>query len=401
MAITNEEEFEKWLQAQSQEVCVAIAYRATMRVLPVVTSIDFDSRRNSHHALVALRACLSGVSHMVTLNYLTEAAAKTAAVAARQAGDASAESILDVKDFRALQDVRVVGTATAARPFVTNVLHAVASFATATTAQRNSAAAASIAETATALYHASYATPDTIFHEGQEPGTDALAVFLLAHLDSELPLERLQNGSIPVPEKLAKIINNWGGHRMDLLRSGGPWTFWAKWYGRAMAGDPLPWDLQEQIALIPNEVWDAGPEAVAEEIARIEARYAVRQKIEEIEEAASSVSDGRFGVGGNNPPEPIEPAPQDAQRILLIWDAVEAVKEETEADEPNRERLEWALGLLQGGALVVAKYLGAKADLAIKTVIVAGITTGCGYLAANPGQLQQLIQLVQDWMKVL
>ncbi|MEJ6393968.1 hypothetical protein V8J82_11915 [Gymnodinialimonas sp. 2305UL16-5] len=37
-----------------------------------------------------------------------------------------------------------------------------------------------------------------------------------------------------------------------------------------MAGDPLPWDLQEAIALIPDHTWAAGPEAVAEEIRRLQ-----------------------------------------------------------------------------------------------------------------------------------
>lgn len=40
-----------------------------------------------------------------------------------------------------------------------------------------------------------------------------------------------------------------------------------------MAGDPLPWDLQEKIALMPNDIWEAGPEAVAREIARIEEEF--------------------------------------------------------------------------------------------------------------------------------
>lgn len=40
-----------------------------------------------------------------------------------------------------------------------------------------------------------------------------------------------------------------------------------------MAGAPLPWELQEKVALIPNEIWEAGPDAVAAEIARIEAEF--------------------------------------------------------------------------------------------------------------------------------
>ena len=40
-----------------------------------------------------------------------------------------------------------------------------------------------------------------------------------------------------------------------------------------MAGDPLPWDLQERVALIPDDIWEAGPEAVAEEIKRIQTEF--------------------------------------------------------------------------------------------------------------------------------
>ena len=59
----------------------------------------------------------------------------------------------------------------------------------------------------------------------------------------------------------------------SILRLGGPWTFWAEWYDRAMAGDPLPWDLQRKIAVIPHDIWEAGPEAVAKRIREIEDEY--------------------------------------------------------------------------------------------------------------------------------
>lgn len=75
------------------------------------------------------------------------------------------------------------------------------------------------------------------------------------------------------PRPLTEVSNV---PELNFLRLGQdqhPWTFWAEWYDRAMAGDPLPWDLQEQVALIPDEIWEAGPEAVAEEIKRIQLEY--------------------------------------------------------------------------------------------------------------------------------
>ena len=51
------------------------------------------------------------------------------------------------------------------------------------------------------------------------------------------------------------------------------WAFWQRWYDAAVAGRPLDWTLQEKIALIPNDIWQSGPEAVAKEIAKIEGEH--------------------------------------------------------------------------------------------------------------------------------
>jgi hypothetical protein len=55
---------------------------------------------------------------------------------------------------------------------------------------------------------------------------------------------------------------------------GRTWGFWAAWYERMLRGDPLPWDLQESIALIPDEIWEAGPATVADEIERLSFQFA-------------------------------------------------------------------------------------------------------------------------------
>jgi hypothetical protein len=52
-------------------------------------------------------------------------------------------------------------------------------------------------------------------------------------------------------------------------------SFWHRWWFAMKRGEPLDWDLQREVALIPDEVWKAGPKAVMEEIARIEARFAL------------------------------------------------------------------------------------------------------------------------------
>ncbi len=48
------------------------------------------------------------------------------------------------------------------------------------------------------------------------------------------------------------------------------WFFWTRWWDGVLSGNQLDWDLQRQVALIPNEIWEQGPAAVAEAIRQIE-----------------------------------------------------------------------------------------------------------------------------------
>lgn len=63
---------------------------------------------------------------------------------------------------------------------------------------------------------------------------------------------------------------------LDYLRGNPSLCFWAEWYERAAAGRPNNWGLQQKVAFIPNRVWDAGVQAVAEAIAEIEAKHLVK-----------------------------------------------------------------------------------------------------------------------------
>ena len=82
--------------------------------------------------------------------------------------------------------------------------------------------------------------------------------------DPSLPLfEKKDNGATQFWDRL--IQNQVGSREI--------YSFWRRWYEGFLNGDPLPWDLQEQIALIPDETWEAGPEAVAAEIEKIEAEF--------------------------------------------------------------------------------------------------------------------------------
>jgi hypothetical protein len=52
------------------------------------------------------------------------------------------------------------------------------------------------------------------------------------------------------------------------------WDFWLRWWDGVTAGKPLDWDLQKQVALIPRDDWQKGPEHIAALIRNIEAGFA-------------------------------------------------------------------------------------------------------------------------------
>ncbi|MEC8196530.1 MAG: hypothetical protein VX228_09470, partial [Pseudomonadota bacterium] len=81
-------------------------------------------------------------------------------------------------------------------------------------------------------------------------------------------------------------------------------SFWQIWYDGFLNGEPIDWELQRRVALIDSETWNAGPEAVAHEIKRIEAEY-LSKKLPLAEEITFVEGTGKFSVA----PIPVANAP--------------------------------------------------------------------------------------------
>jgi hypothetical protein len=181
----------------------------------------------------------------------------------------------------------------------------------------------------------------------------------------------------------------------------GPWSFWAKWYDRAMAGDPLPWDMQEKVALIPNEIWEAGPEAVEEEIARIEAEFELRHRIADFEADQAQLEKKRFGIGGNNPPVEIDD-PETGAQVVVILESIAGLKEEVNAEQPDAKRVATLIERLAAALRLVLAWCGRKMDLAVDTTIKWGIPAAAGgYFYLNPSKAEAVLRAAQDWLPFL
>ena len=69
---------------------------------------------------------------------------------------------------------------------------------------------------------------------------------------------------------------DWAANGRDELYawlSAPEWDFWKRWYDALLRGHPLNWDLQTEIALIPDADWKKGPAHIATLITEIEARH--------------------------------------------------------------------------------------------------------------------------------
>jgi hypothetical protein len=245
VAVTNKEELRAWLEGQPQEVCVAVAYRAAMRVLPLALSVPDSRVLWKEMALAVLRASLtSGVAASKPQKDLKNSA-RLARITAYKFQH-SAYAVVDRSDAFTSHVLRSVDAARAAC----------------------GAAQHSVAEQ---YVHSAVAAAFSLAYAGRA-----------AYADTLLNPKFLPALTIDVPSELKDKIAKHSEGKTDLLQAGGPWTFWAEWYRRAMAGDPLPWDLQVQIALIPNDIWEAGPDAVAAEIEKRKTEFLARSVAEEI-----------------------------------------------------------------------------------------------------------------------
>lgn len=86
-----------------------------------------------------------------------------------------------------------------------------------------------------------------------------------------------------MPQKLSDFLLRTMHERAEDLKT---WGFWIDWYWGLLEGRAPDWELWRKVALISNEVWEEGPEAVAEAIEGIKWRLVKFDQFESEVEAA-------------------------------------------------------------------------------------------------------------------
>lgn len=162
------------------------------------------------------------------------------------------------------------------------------------------------------------------------------------------------------------------------------WKFWVDWYQSFLDGKPMNWELQTQIAVIPDKDWEKGAKHIAQVIEEIRARFDLTKQLKTAEQKIAELEASRRGRGGNNPPELIE---DDESAVILsvVRKSVEGLKEETEAGEPDPTRIQKILGTLRGFMAWIGNtatpYVGKKMDAFLQK-FVESFGTAAGPVAA-------------------
>lgn len=380
--VETQEQFELWLDDQPQEVCVAIATRAALRVFPLVTHIalvtpiDRQSETKETLALTTARCILtSGVEAVLPaaeVRASAYAAAAAATIAARAAATARAAAYID--------------SDAAAR-------HAARS---ADGASRASRAAARGASVGTDAAEAALAASDTASNEVVEARNATYA-------DTELTFQNLMAGrlwgNLNEPDWLiARFEPNILDSRME-------WAFWRRWYQGFLNGKPLDWELQRRVVLIDNIIWESGPEAVAAEIEKIETSYEVETLAASIEKSVYAAQTTERGIGDNNPPTPIADDLADQPPVTNVCVAARELKEQAQSSSPDTGRIKRAVGALVGVLKSVGLWVAGKLDKGITAAVVtaggAAGTTGIMWLTQNTDKIHELINATQQWLRLI
>lgn len=189
------------------------------------------------------------------------------------------------------------------------------------------------------------------------------------------------------------------------------WRFWSTWYKGFLNGKPLDGQLLSEITWIDDAIWNAGPEAVATEIERIQARLALQDEIAELRDEVLKLRQNQATPAtGHNQGPPIDDSEIHLRDSFdLVWPILDALEEEAAQHSPDISRLKALALRLWEIAKTAATYCGAKLDIALdkaaetvgetgtKWAIRASVAT---YASTNEG-VQSVAKLAWKFAKTL
>ena len=354
--IKDRESLEAWLKTRPREDAAAIAQRAALRVFPLFgRAMQEDWARGS--SLTS--------SPFLRLVFVSGVACKYPTVEIRAAAFAAAAD------------------STAANAAFSGA--AAADNAAATSSANAAANAAFSALSAAAAAGANYAAPRSANAVAFSAATNSIAVWNGVRTDASVIIRTNDVLQLPLWPDTPPDWFTQADRETRAIWAENPehWDFWTRWWDAAIAGTPLDWDLQRDIALIPDEVWQQGPGPVAVEIARLEELHNLRrelaelkQRIEQPEQVIEAIA-GADLRGHNNPPELIETPAELRETLVVVWEELREAERELANPLPETGRLRRTGQAILSAAKSIAAYCLAVGNTVVKSAAtVVGVALG-------------------------
>lgn len=162
------------------------------------------------------------------------------------------------------------------------------------------------------------------------------------------------------------------------------WSFWTRWWDGVLSGNQLDWELQKQVALIPDAIWEQGPKAVAQAIREIEERFDLRQQVSALRGKLEALTTALAQQASahhrshNNPPELIDAPAQIMVQVNTLVATLRETELELPKPAPDNSLLSKFAERLRDGALAVMRYCGG-----LVTTIVAEAAKSVGKRAGD------------------
>ena len=379
------DQLKAWLETLDLRISRAIAARSAMRALPALMDVvdeTFNKTPGASLLLSGLRATLisGGASTCphTDMNRL-QAAALSAADSADSAAHSAALSAALSAAHSAHSAARSADSAADfARSAVSAVSAAHSAARSADSAADSAARSAARSATFTDADRGRDGDPHQIFAAPLWPNGDDVAHLLKMWSDFEVQ---------PDPD--------------------GTWNFWRTWYRGMLIGEPIDWDLQLQVALIDDKIWEAGPKAVAKGIERIRAKFELEQEVRRLkEQLVTQEQDNASPQIGDNGGPPLDALPAKAFKkdILLLWEDIDELEAEITKPEPSPAVLKRVAQSLSEIALRIAAYCSTTMDVSVKAAAKTfGATLGSigATEIVKPGSIEAVAKAIGKFLTAL
>lgn len=205
---------------------------------------------------------------------------------------------------------------------------------------------------------------------------------------------------INVPEEFSTQFKLLNMHFSQVL---GIWSFWRDWYQGFLDGEPLDWELQRRVALIPDEDWDEGPAHVSGVIDEIRARIEVERHAEAVAALLAASDLLPAGIGHNNPPDAVDDLPISLEDLAETNKMIARVLREVGNPKPDKSVVEGAATWIRQALWTAALWFAMKADIAAGEFAkkFGGYCAAAALpaIAWSVGQMPRLLDALSDLAK--